>query len=159
MRCGSSVNIRSSKTKISPRHSHTPRHSPMTASSTYGVWGETLTGSGATKTACLWFWVFGYEVDHVGDLGIARAEDSEILIRARDTGAVIITLDADFHALLARNASMGPSVVRLRVQGVRSEQLCALIQAVLESCAEPLAGGAVVSANDEAARVRRLPIA
>jgi predicted nuclease of predicted toxin-antitoxin system len=35
---------------------------------------------------------------HVGVLGMARAE---IVTFARDNGATIVTLDADFHALLA----------------------------------------------------------
>ena len=39
--------------------------------------------------------------DHVGELEMSRAEDVEILGLARQRQATVVTLDADFHAILA----------------------------------------------------------
>lgn len=100
----------------------------------------------------------GYDAIHVGDIGMARATDSEILAYAMETNAVVVTLDADFHSLLARDSATGPSVVRMRVEGLRAEPLAALVHAVIGSCRDALVSGAAVSADNQTARVRRLPI-
>jgi predicted nuclease of predicted toxin-antitoxin system len=48
----------------------------------------------------------GLQAVHVGSLGFATATDQRILAMRRDRGAIVVTLDSDFHALLARsNAS------------------------------------------------------
>jgi predicted nuclease of predicted toxin-antitoxin system len=117
-----------------------------------------LLDQGLPRSACARLREFGHEVVHVGDVGMARALDADILMLAKSTGATIITLDADFHALLVRGSSSLPSVVRLRVQGLGSERLCLLIQSVIETCGEALATGAAVSADEDSARVRKLPI-
>lgn len=101
----------------------------------------------------------GYDVIHVGEVGMARATDNEILVFAREADAVVVTLDADFHALLARDTAPKPSVLRLRIEGLRAEPLAALVHAVVESCREALIAGAAVSADGRTARVRPLPIA
>jgi len=43
----------------------------------------------------------------VGDRGLATATDSKILDVGRQEGMVVVTLDADFHALLALSAVTG----------------------------------------------------
>ncbi|HET8891050.1 MAG TPA: DUF5615 family PIN-like protein [Candidatus Angelobacter sp.] len=52
----------------------------------------------------------GIEAIHVGDKGLATAKDSKILDFGRQEGLVVVTLDADFHALLALAGLSGPSV-------------------------------------------------
>jgi len=68
----------------------------------------------------------GLDVAHVGELGLSHASDSEILEVSRQRGAVVVTLDADFHALLAHAGATSPSVIRLRVQGYSGQQLTEL---------------------------------
>jgi predicted nuclease of predicted toxin-antitoxin system len=99
----------------------------------------------------------GHEVTHVGDLGMARASDEEILALAKDSNAIVVTLDADFHALLVHDSAPGPSVIRLRVQGLGASRLSSLIHEVLVSCADELSKGAAVSASENYIRVHRLP--
>jgi predicted nuclease of predicted toxin-antitoxin system len=43
----------------------------------------------------------GIPVEHIGDLGMSAATDDAILQVARQRQAVLVTLDADFHRLLA----------------------------------------------------------
>jgi predicted nuclease of predicted toxin-antitoxin system len=68
---------------------------------------------------------FGLDVVHAGDVGMAAATDDELLLFARREGRVIVTLDADFHALLALSNAATPSVVRLRIEGLRAQPLAA----------------------------------
>lgn len=117
-----------------------------------------LLDQGLPRSATAILRSLGYEATHVGEVGMARATDSEILLHARHTAAVVVTLDADFHALLARDAATSPSVVRIRVEGLRAEPLAALVHAIVESCRDSLVAGAVVSADGHTARTRRLPI-
>lgn len=117
-----------------------------------------LLDQGLPRSATLILRELGYEATHVGEIGMARATDSEILAFAREYNAVVVTLDADFHALLARDAATSPSVVRIRMEGLRAEALSALVHAVIESCRDALTTGAAVSADGQTARARRLPI-
>jgi predicted nuclease of predicted toxin-antitoxin system len=54
------------------------------------------------------------EAVHVGDRGLATASDSQILDVGRQEGMVVVTLDADFDALLALSGVTGPSVIHIR---------------------------------------------
>ena len=64
----------------------------------------------------------GIDTVHVGDIGMAAAADTTILAYAEAEQRVVVTLDADFHALLALAGAPGPSVVRLRVEGMRGAE-------------------------------------
>ena len=100
----------------------------------------------------------GIVAEHVGDLGMARAADAIILEEARQRQAAVVTLDADFHALLAASRAGGPSVVRIRIEGLNGEQLASLLVQVLDSAGAEVAAGAVVSVTVRRIRVRLLPI-
>ena len=65
----------------------------------------------------------GFDALHVGDIGMAEALDAHIVERARIEGRVIVTLDADFHAILALTGATSPSVIRLRIQGLRGAEV------------------------------------
>lgn len=66
----------------------------------------------------------------MGDKGLATAKDSKILDFGRQEGLVVVTLDADFHALLALAGLSGPSVIRIRIEGLRGENLARLLVSV-----------------------------
>ena len=42
-----------------------------------------------------------WDIVHVGDIGLGRATDQRILDYAKRENRICVTLDADFHALLA----------------------------------------------------------
>ena len=43
----------------------------------------------------------GYDCTHVGEVGMSRAADQEILAWAVGEKATVVTLDTDFHTILA----------------------------------------------------------
>lgn len=63
----------------------------------------------------------GYECIHVAEVGMAHAPDSEIVAWAAAQRSVVITLDADFHTILALSGAAEPSVIRLRRQGLGAQ--------------------------------------
>ena len=69
-----------------------------------------------------------------------------------------MTLDADFHALVALSAAIDPSVIRIRRQGLTAEPLVELIVEVASMCAADLAKGALVSVRPDAIKVHNLPV-
>lgn len=89
---------------------------------------------------------------------MATAEDDEILRRAAAEDRIVFTHDADFHALLALSGIDRPSAVRLRIQGLRAEDLSEIIQHLLRMHGEELRTGAVISVTDTRVRVRKLPL-
>ncbi|SRR6266567_8609690 len=95
---------------------------------------------------------------HVGEIGLVAASDPEILLRGRREGRVVVTLDADFHALVALSAAIDPSVIRIRRQGLTAEPLVELIVEVASMCAADLAKGALVSVRPDAIKVHNLPV-
>lgn len=100
----------------------------------------------------------GIEAVHVGDRGLATASDSKILDLGRQEGSVVVTLDADFHALLALSGVTGPSVIRIRIEGLRSEDLAGLLVNVMRVCWDDLTKGAAVSVTENGVRVRQRPL-
>jgi predicted nuclease of predicted toxin-antitoxin system len=100
----------------------------------------------------------GIEAAHVGDRGLATASDAEILDIGRHEGSVVVTLDADFHTLLVLSGAAGPSVIRIRIEGLRAEDLASLLVNVLKVCKDDLMEGAMVSVAQNGIRIRQLPL-
>ena len=65
----------------------------------------------------------GYDCVHVGEIGMSTAADEQILSFALGKTGIVATLDADFHAILALSVAMGPSVIRIRIQGLRAAEI------------------------------------
>lgn len=64
----------------------------------------------------------GFEAKHVSELGMAAAEDAQILEVARQSDRICVTLDHDFHTHLAVAGDGSPSVILLRVEGLSAEE-------------------------------------
>ena len=94
--------------------------------------------------------VVGITAEHVGTLGMASASDAAILDLAKQQQAVVVTLDSDFHQLLAASAAISPSVVRIRIDGLKGDQLAAILSQVIAVASEELMAGAVVSVTETA---------
>lgn len=75
----------------------------------------------------------GYDCMHAGEIGMSKAADEELLAFWLGQNAAVVTLDADFHAILAVSGAQGPSVIRLRLQGLGGPEVVELVRKVLAS--------------------------
>lgn len=98
------------------------------------------------------------QASHILELGMGGASDHSILDKARLDGAVVVTLDADFHHILAMTGATLPSVIRIRMERVQAPHLAQLLLKVLERFGEDLAAGVAVSISHERIRLRKLPL-
>ena len=100
----------------------------------------------------------GVEVLNVGEIDMAAAEDEAIIEYGRANGYSVVTLDADFHSLLALSGASGPSIVRLRIQRLRAPEAANLVWLVLERVGGKLEAGCFITVTAGSIRIRRLPI-
>jgi predicted nuclease of predicted toxin-antitoxin system len=100
----------------------------------------------------------GIDTIHVGEIGMSQAEDAEIIQKARVEERVVVTLDADFHTLLALNEAASPSVIRVRIERLRAQALTDLLLMVIAECEEDLEQGAAIAVEPNRIRIRRLPL-
>jgi predicted nuclease of predicted toxin-antitoxin system len=100
----------------------------------------------------------GWDVLHVGDIGMSRSSDRQILEYARSKNRVIITLDSDFHTILALTNASTPSVIRIRLEGMKGPELAHLIRKLTPRIAPQLKKGAMVSVSDSGIRIRTIPL-
>ncbi len=100
----------------------------------------------------------GLETQHVLELGMAGQPDAAVLDVAKRAGAVAATLDADFHQILATTGAVGPSAIRIRIEGLSGAQVAILLRWVVGSVGPDLTAGALVTVDAVRVRVRKLPI-
>lgn len=100
----------------------------------------------------------GHICRHVGDLGLSRAKDSEIVTEAKRAAEVILTHDLDYGHLLAFSGESAPSVIILRLRDLRSENMASRIDSVWKEIESALQAGAIISLSDGNMRIRNLPI-
>lgn len=117
-----------------------------------------LLDQGLPRSAALLLSNAGVPSIHVADLAMHAAGDGQLLQYARERNLAIVTLDADFHAMLARSGERKPSVIRIRVEGLKGAALADLLLRALPVCLEDLRAGCVVTLTRDDARVRRLPL-
>jgi predicted nuclease of predicted toxin-antitoxin system len=117
-----------------------------------------LLDQGLPRTAAVLLNEMGIDTVHVGEIGYSTASDSAVLLKARDEGHIVVTLDADFHTLLALSGIASPSVIRLRVEGLRGKEAAGLIKAVLTQCSKELVHGALVTVQPRRTRIHLLPL-
>jgi len=100
----------------------------------------------------------GWDVLHVGDIGLSKAKDLELIDYAKENGRIIVTLDSDFHAYLAVNNAEAPSVIRIRREGLKALEIAKLIISIWPKIDLAIQRGAMVTVTEESIRVRTLPI-
>jgi predicted nuclease of predicted toxin-antitoxin system len=117
-----------------------------------------LLDQGLPRTACGLLRERGWDVQHVCERDMSRAEDAAILQVALQEQRVVVTLDADFHTLLAVSGATGPSVLRIRMQGLEADRVATLIDRVLALAGDELGQGAMVTLVDAKIRIKLLPV-
>jgi predicted nuclease of predicted toxin-antitoxin system len=89
---------------------------------------------------------------------MSSARDEAILEFALRQNAVVVTLDADFHALLAVFGAHRPSVVRIRMQGLGALAVVHVVERTLGQFADDIENGALVTVKANKTSCRKLPI-
>ena len=100
----------------------------------------------------------GHDCIHVGEIGMSQAADDEILAFSREGNAVVVTLDADFHAIVAVSGAQGPSVIRMRLQGLGGPEVVEVVRKVLASFEAELKRGSLITVKALKTTCHRLPI-
>ena len=100
----------------------------------------------------------GLDACHVEEIGYSLAEDGAIVEYARDEGRIVITLDSDFHALLALSHASTPSVVHIRMQGLRGADVADLLMMILRDWQTELEEGVALTVRGGRIRFRHLPL-
>ena len=100
----------------------------------------------------------GWDIQHTGEIGMSRATDRQILEYARDEQRIVITLDSDFHAILAVENLDSPSVVRIRQEGLRGPELTELVENIWARIGQQLENGAMATITEKTMRIRKIPL-
>ncbi|MCC6682121.1 MAG: DUF5615 family PIN-like protein [Phycisphaeraceae bacterium] len=100
----------------------------------------------------------GFDAVHVRDVGLEASNDAQLVAAAASNQWVIVTLDSDFHAIVAVSGAGLPSVIRIRIEGLRWEPLAKLLARVIQDHRGAIEHGALVSIHQSHVRIRRLPI-
>lgn len=101
----------------------------------------------------------GHDAEHVGDRGLSRATDDDVLALAVAERRVLVSEDTDFGALIARSGARVPSFVLIRAaEPLTPDEHAAMLVTNLPHVARDLEAGAVVVLGRGRVRVRPLPI-
>ncbi len=117
-----------------------------------------LLDQGLPRKAAVLLRDLGFDTLHVGEIGLATAEDSDIIRKGAEENRVIVTLDADFHALMALSKATTPSIIRIRIEGLKGEALAHLVQQILVDWEQDLAHGSILTVQRDSIRMRHLPL-
>jgi len=100
----------------------------------------------------------GYDAVHLREQGLQRLDDRGIIEKARLEGRVILTHDLDFGRIIAVSQSRLPSVITFRLNNMQPHHVNHYLAQVLARFSEQLEAGALVSVNEQAIRLRPLPV-
>lgn len=99
----------------------------------------------------------GQDSVHVSQIGKSGATDAGILKIARDDFRAVVTLDADFHALLVLSGETSPSVVRIREEGLKAGALAEIILRIADRFAVELNEVCLITFLKGTVRMRKIP--
>jgi predicted nuclease of predicted toxin-antitoxin system len=100
----------------------------------------------------------GTDAVHVTEIRDPGTADLAILEEARASGRIVVTLDADFHALLAVNGWSSPSVIRIRRQGLSASDVRDLVIRLIHDHEAALLSGVALSVRAHLVGIRKLPL-
>lgn len=95
---------------------------------------------------------------HWIEVGSPRATDTELCAWAKEHGYIVFTNDLDFGAILAATQAEAPSVFQVRTQDLTPDALSSRVIRTLAQHRDKLATGALITLDEQRARVRILPI-
>lgn len=100
----------------------------------------------------------GWDIVRVSEVMDKATRDVDLLEYARLRDMVIITQDLDFSMLLAIKGYEKPSLINVRLEEAKPEQVTSRIVDTVAELEEELVKGAVVTVDEDSVRYRYLPI-
>lgn len=100
----------------------------------------------------------GWNIVRVSEFLPLDASDEKILNFARQEGRVVVTQDLDFSAVLALGGHSTPSLITLRLSLSDPDSVTEKLREVAPQVEKSLQEGSVVTIEDVAVRIRKLPI-
>jgi predicted nuclease of predicted toxin-antitoxin system len=102
--------------------------------------------------------VHGHEGVHAYQIGRSRATDDELLELARREDRIVITADLDFPRILVLNSAAGPGVVLFRGGNYSEQEMCELLERVLEEVPVRTLERSICVVDKKRIRISHLPI-
>jgi predicted nuclease of predicted toxin-antitoxin system len=100
----------------------------------------------------------GMDAVHLTEIAEASTADPVILEEARNTGRIVVTLDSDFHTILAVRGWTSPSVIRIRREGLSAEDVRDLVVRLVNDHGPSLLSGVALSVRAHLVGIRKLPL-
>jgi predicted nuclease of predicted toxin-antitoxin system len=105
-----------------------------------------------------WLTESGHDAVHAVSIGLDRAPDTELIVRARQEARIIITADLDYPRLLALGAAVEPSLILFCGGNWSDNEIIARMSALLGAMGESDFEQSVFVIEPNRVRRRRLPI-
>jgi predicted nuclease of predicted toxin-antitoxin system len=99
-----------------------------------------------------------HDARHWREIGPSNAPDSEIMQWAKQNNTVVLTQDLDFTKLLFQTQAALPSVIQLRLDDVRPQNVGEDVLAILNQHKDDLQRGALITIKGHKSRLRLLPL-
>jgi len=93
-----------------------------------------------------------HDAIHLGDEGLIRLPDADIVAKALVESRIVLTFDLDFGDILAIARGEAPSVVIFRLRNQTPSAVNPRLFRVILDCEEELAAGALVIVEDDGFR-------
>jgi predicted nuclease of predicted toxin-antitoxin system len=105
-----------------------------------------------------WLSQEGHDAVHATDLGLHTAPDTDIVVRARQEGRIIITADLDYARLLALARASEPSLILFRGGDWSEQEVRDRLATILQGISETDISQSILTIDRKRVRRRRLPI-
>jgi predicted nuclease of predicted toxin-antitoxin system len=97
----------------------------------------------------------GWEIRHVGDVGLWGATDRKVLEWAQRDGSIVLTFDEDFADARMFPVGSHPGVIRLRVWPTTAEKAGQAMIRLLDAVSDNDLRGSLVIVTNNRIRLRR----
>ena len=106
----------------------------------------------------LWLARQGHDAVHATELGLDRASDSDIILRAGQETRTIVTADLDYPRLLAISRAVAPSLILFRGGDWSGAEVIGRMEDILAGLNETDITQSILVVERNRVRRRRLPI-
>ncbi len=110
------------------------------------------------KRTAAWLRAQGHDAVHAREVGLAQAEDEEILHRAAQEGRVVLTMDLDFPRLLFLMSAVEPGVILIRLRSPTAAAIQRGLEALLSVYPTANVTQAIAVLEENRIRLHRLPL-